>query len=107
MLSASYFWVDSEAPIQNTSPTYHYKYNETTAINDRIKTVVDWLKLPTEKRPHIITFYMPEVVSARPSASFFNGMLILSLLFKSNQYDQSRNNVQTSGALARVGFISR
>lgn len=61
MLSASYFWVGSEAPVQGTYPSYHYKYNENTSINDRIKTVVDWLNLPIEKRPHLITFYMPEV----------------------------------------------
>lgn len=61
MVTASYFWVGSEADIQNTYPTYYYKYNQVTSIDKRIQTVVDWLKLPAEKRPHLITFYFPQV----------------------------------------------
>jgi predicted AlkP superfamily pyrophosphatase or phosphodiesterase len=58
MITASYFFVGSEAPIQQTSPTYWYKYNTITNIDDRIQQVVKWLQLPEDKRPHLITFYM-------------------------------------------------
>ena len=61
MLSASYFWIGSEAPIQGIFPTYYYKYNGLAPINQRINTVISWLKLPAEKRPHLITFYFPQV----------------------------------------------
>jgi predicted AlkP superfamily pyrophosphatase or phosphodiesterase len=61
MLSASFYWVASEAPIKDTRPTYYYIYNEKIGIQKRIATVVDWLKLPAETRPHFITFYLPEV----------------------------------------------
>lgn len=61
MITASYFWVGSEADIQGIYPTYYYKYNQITSIDKRILTVVEWLKLPIEKRPHLITFYLPEV----------------------------------------------
>ncbi|HTD42222.1 MAG TPA: ectonucleotide pyrophosphatase/phosphodiesterase [Mucilaginibacter sp.] len=61
MVTASYYWVGSEAPIQGIYPTYYYKYNQVTPIDKRIQTVVDWLKLPAEKRPHLITFYFPQV----------------------------------------------
>lgn len=61
MLSASFFWVGTEAPIQGILPTYHYKYSEVIPIESRIKTVVDWLNLPAARRPHLITFYLPEV----------------------------------------------
>ncbi|ARS35029.1 ectonucleotide pyrophosphatase/phosphodiesterase [Pontibacter actiniarum] len=61
MLSASFYWVGSEAPIQNTLPTYWYTYNEKIPFEERLQTVVDWLRLPEEKRPHLITFYLPEV----------------------------------------------
>ncbi|MEN9696639.1 MAG: hypothetical protein RLZ56_60 [Bacteroidota bacterium] len=61
MMSASFYWVASEAAIQNTRPSYYYVYNEKISIGDRIKAVKDWLSLPEEKRPHIITFYFPEV----------------------------------------------
>jgi predicted AlkP superfamily pyrophosphatase or phosphodiesterase len=61
MLSASFYWVGSEADIKGIYPTYYYKYNEKIAIHDRIQTVVNWLQLPAEKRPHLITFYFPQV----------------------------------------------
>jgi predicted AlkP superfamily pyrophosphatase or phosphodiesterase len=61
MLSASFYWVGSEAAIQNTRPTYYYVYNEKINIANRINAVKDWLSLPEEQRPHMITFYMPEV----------------------------------------------
>ncbi|MBF8962460.1 alkaline phosphatase family protein [Pontibacter sp. FD36] len=61
MVAASFFWVGSEAPVQGILPTYHYQYSEVMPIERRIQTVVDWLSLPAEKRPHLITFYLPEV----------------------------------------------
>jgi predicted AlkP superfamily pyrophosphatase or phosphodiesterase len=61
MLSASFYWVGSEAPIAGASPTYYYHYNEAIPIQKRIQAVVDWLRLPEESRPHLITFYLPEI----------------------------------------------
>lgn len=61
MVSASYFFVGSEAPIQETLPTYWYKYNGNTDINHRIDQVVNWLKLPEAIRPHLISFYISNV----------------------------------------------
>lgn len=61
MLSASFYWVGSEVPIKGIYPTYHYNYNEKIGIHERIGTVMNWLKLPPERRPHLITFYFPQV----------------------------------------------
>ncbi len=61
MLSASFYWVASEAAIQGILPTYHYVYNERISIEQRIQAVKNWLSLPADKRPHIITFYFPQV----------------------------------------------
>ncbi len=61
MVTASFYWVGSEAPIKGIYPTYYYKYNDVIPIGRRIQTVVNWLKLPPETRPHLITFYFPQV----------------------------------------------
>lgn len=61
MLSASFYWVGSEAPIDSTFATYYYHYNEVIPIEKRVDAVRDWLQLPEDKRPHFITFYFPEV----------------------------------------------
>jgi predicted AlkP superfamily pyrophosphatase or phosphodiesterase len=60
MLSASFYWVGSESPVHGVRPTYWYKYNEKIGIHDRIQTVVNWLDMPPAKRPHLITFYLPQ-----------------------------------------------
>ncbi len=61
MQSASFYWVASEANIQGFKPSYYYNYSTDISIRDRIEKVARWLQLPPEKRPHLITFYMPEV----------------------------------------------
>lgn len=61
MLSACFYWVGSEAVIQGVRPTYYYRYNELLDINRRIDIVKEWLTMPEDRRPHLITFYMPEV----------------------------------------------
>jgi predicted AlkP superfamily pyrophosphatase or phosphodiesterase len=61
MLTASFYWVGSEAAIQGMFPTYYYRYNDSMAVDRRIQIVIDWLQLPPELRPHLITFYFPQV----------------------------------------------
>ena len=61
MIAASFYWVASDANIQDTYPTYYYVYNEAIDIKTRIAQVKHWLSLPADKRPHLITFYFPEV----------------------------------------------
>lgn len=60
MIAASMFWVGSEAEIKGYRPTYYYDYTEKITVDNRIKIIKDWLSLPEDKRPHLITFYMSE-----------------------------------------------
>lgn len=60
MLSASLFWVGSEAAIKGIRPTYYYNFNDRMDIGKRIQVVKDWLLLQADKRPHLITFYVSE-----------------------------------------------
>ena len=64
MLTASFYWVASETPILNTTPTYYYYYNDKIKIEKRINQIKEWLSLPEKTRPHLITFYMPDVDDA-------------------------------------------
>jgi predicted AlkP superfamily pyrophosphatase or phosphodiesterase len=60
MLSASFFWVGSEAAIQGLRPDYWKKYEQKFPYEQRIDTVIHWLSLPEKLRPHLITWYMDE-----------------------------------------------
>jgi predicted AlkP superfamily pyrophosphatase or phosphodiesterase len=61
MVSASFYWVGSDADVQGIHPSYYYYYNEKISNKDRVEVVKNWLTLPEEKRPHFISFYYPEV----------------------------------------------
>lgn len=61
VLAASLFWVASNSDAGGTRPTYYYNYHEKFTADEKINIVLNWLKLPEEKRPHFITFYFPEV----------------------------------------------
>ncbi len=61
MLTASYYWVGAEAAIQGVRPTYYYKFNNQISMKERIRGVRDWLQLPENIRPHLITFYISDV----------------------------------------------
>jgi alkaline phosphatase D len=60
IISASFYWVGSEAAVQGIQPRYWKKYDQDVPYGQRIDTVIYWLSLPAEKRPHLITFYMDE-----------------------------------------------
>ncbi|MCZ2459974.1 MAG: ectonucleotide pyrophosphatase/phosphodiesterase [Chitinophagales bacterium] len=61
MLTASFYWVGSEAEIKGIRPTYYFRYSEAISVDRRIQILKEWLQLPPERRPHFITFYFPEV----------------------------------------------
>ncbi len=60
ILSASFFWVGSEAPVKGKHPTYWKIYNESCSYEERIDTVIKWLSYPPEKRPGFVTLYFDE-----------------------------------------------
>ncbi|UWX54967.1 ectonucleotide pyrophosphatase/phosphodiesterase [Maribacter litopenaei] len=61
MLSASYFFVGSEANIQGIRPSYYKKYDASVKNEERVSEVLQWLSLPETKRPHLITMYFSDM----------------------------------------------
>ncbi len=61
MLTASFFWVGSEAAVGGVRPTYWYHFNDKIALDTRLQAVKDWLTLPEAQRPHLILFYLSPV----------------------------------------------
>ncbi|MDZ7633943.1 MAG: ectonucleotide pyrophosphatase/phosphodiesterase [Bacteroidales bacterium] len=58
--SASFYWVGSEAPIQGMQPDYWKVFDDEVAFGDRVDTVLAWLSLPANQRPHLVTLYFEE-----------------------------------------------
>jgi predicted AlkP superfamily pyrophosphatase or phosphodiesterase len=64
MRAASFFWPGAEAEIDGIRPTYNVPYDPEIPGERRIAQVIEWLRLPPERRPHFITMYFGEVDSA-------------------------------------------
>lgn len=64
LLSASMMWVGSASDAGGVRPTYYYHYHEKFTPNQKVDKVIDWLKLPDDRRPHFISLYFPEVDGA-------------------------------------------
>lgn len=61
MVSASLMWVGSASDAGGMRPSYYYPYHEKFKPSEKVDKVINWLKLPEEKRPHFISLYFPEV----------------------------------------------
>jgi len=60
VISASYFWVGSEAVIKGLQPTYWKKYNQKVSFESRIDSVISWYSKPVQSRPRLILLYFHE-----------------------------------------------
>ena len=58
--SASFFWVGSEAEIKGFRPSIWKRYDHYFPFYQRADSVIAWLQLPEEKRPHLITWYLSQ-----------------------------------------------
>ena len=61
MVTACFFWPGSEAAIGGIRPTIWNRYDDDVPNAARVKTVIEWLRLPLERRPHVITLYFSEL----------------------------------------------
>ncbi len=60
MVTASYFFVGTEAKIQGIRPSYYFNY-ELIANQKRVTQALDWLALPDNQRPHFMTLYFSDM----------------------------------------------
>ena len=59
--SATFFWPGSEAAIEGVRPTYWERYDARVPNAERVGRVLDWLSLPQDRAPALVTLYFSEV----------------------------------------------
>lgn len=64
MVAASFFFVGTEADVQGVRPTYWRPFDASVPNRERVDQVLDWLSLPQEHRPHMVTLYFEDVDAA-------------------------------------------
>lgn len=91
--SGTMFWVGSSAEISGTRPSFWLPYDKSLAKEKRVQKVLEWLDLPENKRPNLITLYFedadeaghrygpdsPKIVEAIKSLDTAFGLLIQGL----------------------------
>ncbi len=58
--AATFFWVGSETAVGGHQASIWKKYDSSVPYRDRADSVITWLQLPKEKRPHLIMWYIEE-----------------------------------------------
>lgn len=61
MVSASYFFVGTEAEIQGFRPSYYYLFDSKVEKSTQVNQLNEWLQLPEKTRPHFISMYFKDV----------------------------------------------
>jgi predicted AlkP superfamily pyrophosphatase or phosphodiesterase len=63
-VAAAMFWPGSEAVINGRQATYWTPFDDDLPHRERVRRILDWLKLPEGKRPSFLTLYYSDVDSA-------------------------------------------
>ena len=61
LVSAAYFFVGTEAAIDGVHPTYWRAFDAKIPGLSRVDQVLEWLAMPDEQRPHLVTLYFEDV----------------------------------------------
>lgn len=61
LMTASYFFVGSEADVQGVRPDFYYDYDGSVSNLTRVTQVFKWLELPEAERPRFITMYFSDM----------------------------------------------
>jgi predicted AlkP superfamily pyrophosphatase or phosphodiesterase len=80
--AATYFWPGSEAAIGSVRPTYYKQYDGSVPNAERVRQVLEWLTLPADRAPQLVTLYLGDVDQAG--------------------HDFGPNSPETDSAIARV-----
>jgi predicted AlkP superfamily pyrophosphatase or phosphodiesterase len=61
MVTASFFFVGTEAEIDGIRPSHWRRFTKDIPGEERIDQVLEWLALPPQHRPHLVTLYFEDV----------------------------------------------
>ena len=60
MVSAAFYFVGTEADVQGIRPSRWKRFDPIIPNEVRVDTVLTWLSLPDEQRPHLVSLYFAE-----------------------------------------------
>lgn len=60
VIAACMFWPMCDSEIRGVRPAYWKLFDDRFPDEQRVQQVLDWLKLPSDRRPHFITLYFSD-----------------------------------------------
>lgn len=106
MRTATFFWPGSAAAIGGKYPNYYYRYSEAFPNSQRVERVLEWLKLPPEKRPHFITLYFSDVDTAGHKTGTKSPELRGAILSVDAEIGRLRDGLKASGLPVNLIVVS-
>tara|TARA_R110002073_G_scaffold123234_2_gene266883 strand:- start:68759 stop:70006 length:1248 start_codon:yes stop_codon:yes gene_type:complete len=107
IISASYFFVGSEADIQGVRPTYYKRYDDKVKNEVRINKTIEWLQLPEKERPRLITLYFSDMDNAGHDFGPNNDEELKKALFAlDEQLGVLFKGVEKTGLPVNIVFVS-
>ncbi|MDR2968092.1 MAG: ectonucleotide pyrophosphatase/phosphodiesterase [Tannerellaceae bacterium] len=58
--AASFYWVGSETPVNGLQPSIWKEFDGSVPHKNRADSVLSWLRLPEDVRPHLVMWYIEE-----------------------------------------------
>ncbi|XP_062980741.1 ectonucleotide pyrophosphatase/phosphodiesterase family member 1 [Elgaria multicarinata webbii] len=77
--SATFFWPGSDVDVNGTFPNIYELYNGSIPFEERVVTLLRWLELPENERPHFYTLYLEEPDSSGHRYGPISSEVILAL----------------------------
>ena len=62
--SATFFWPGSDVQIGGVRPTYYQLFDAKVPNSERVRQVLEWLSLPADRAPALVTLYLGDVDQA-------------------------------------------
>jgi predicted AlkP superfamily pyrophosphatase or phosphodiesterase len=62
--AATFFWPGSDVAIAGVRPTYYKEYDGSVPNAERVRQVLEWLALPADSAPDLVTLYLSDVDQA-------------------------------------------
>ncbi|XP_008820365.1 ectonucleotide pyrophosphatase/phosphodiesterase family member 1 [Nannospalax galili] len=92
--SGTYFWPGSDVEINGILPNIYKVYNGSVPFEERIVSILQWLKLPSDERPQFYTLYLEEPDSSGHSHGPVSSEVIKALQRVDNMVGMLMNGLK-------------
>lgn len=104
--AAASFWVGSEAKIHGLQPTYWRVFDLKVTFEERLEELIGWLKLPADRRPVFVSFYMEETNTAGHNYGPDSPELVAAIKLLDSRVGRLAERLKQEGIAANLIVVS-